>query len=50
MELILSHKPLGAEGVYLPYRHLKEMKAAFELWEEYLIKIVSGELEIELAV
>lgn len=50
LEQILSHKPQGILGVYQLYRHLKEMRDALELWQKYLMHIVRGELDIDLAV
>jgi hypothetical protein len=50
LEMILSHKPQGIVGIYMLYRRLKEMRDALELWEEYLMKIVLDELDVELAV
>jgi integrase len=49
LEQILSHKPQGITGVYKLYSHLKEMRGALELWEQYLVDILRGELNIELA-
>jgi integrase len=50
LEQILSHKPQGITGVYQLYRHLKEMRDALELWEQYVMEIVRGELNIDLPV
>jgi integrase len=50
LEQILSHKQQGIVGVYQLYRHLKRMRDALELWQQYLMKIVHGKLDIELVV
>ena len=49
-EMILAHKRKGVEGIYDMYKCLPEMREDLELWQQHLMRILRGELDLDLAV